>query len=154
MTKTGSIFAWCLAQTGAVVLTLLVFCVWAPWVGAHSYSEAIALYGNVVPKGCDAVTVNHGHFSCMAWGTVASNPWGFALCTLGLFPGLAFLVFTRLKGKGIFSTAGVESAREKINLVCSRVGCPEIPARHVQRLFSFALFGVALVVLFSIGIFL
>ncbi|OOG39044.1 hypothetical protein B0B52_16305 [Polaromonas sp. A23] len=141
MTRDRFVLAWSLVQIAVVAQALLLFFIWAPWLGAHSREEAIAFYGeSAIPQNCEAITVNHGQFSCLSWGTVSSNPWGFAACTVALFASLLFLVLSRIKGKGVFSAGCIEFVREKINRTCFKLGLPETSAKHVRSLISVILF--------------
>src|SRR4051794_296054 len=100
MSDRSSILIWCVAQVLAIAESLFAFFQWAPWLSARSYSDAVALYGQVpqyISLQCQAIAVNHGQFSCLPWGSVSSNPWGFALCTLLLLTGGAFVTFTKNK---------------------------------------------------------
>jgi len=135
-----STLCWSFAQTGAVVIALLLFILWAPWLGARSREEATALYGKAIPENCEAITVNHGQFSCLPWGTVSSNPWGFAACTVLLVATVLFLVLSVRRDKGLFSPEPIEATRSTVNRVGLKIGLPEFSAKHARRLISLLLF--------------
>ena len=142
---------WCVIQIGALAESLLTFFVWAPWLGAKSYEEAVALYGAVVPPNCHAVAVNHGQFSCLPWGTVSSNPWGFALCTVLLLAGFAVAAVTQRKGKGFFSEPITLAVRSKLNALRARFGFGELDTRRVRSIILAALFGVIMLTVIAIS---
>ncbi len=138
---------WCIAQVMGVMLSLYTFFVWAPWLGAHSHEQAVALYGAEKIPDCDAIAVNHGQFSCMPWGSVAENPWGFALCTVLLVSGIGFVAITRAAGKGLFSPEFGGALGSRINAVLSRFDLPEL---ELSRVRYFIHFGLALLVVASV----
>ena len=148
---------WCVAQIIVALLTLITFFIWAPWMGAISREEAVTLYGNVVPPECLAVTVNHGHFSCLSLGTVSSNPWIFALCTVVLLSGIAFLVFTQATRRGFASISfrsGIpEVAGRFINWICRSLGYSELDPKQVEKTMYLVLFALFVAVLFLLVIY-
>jgi hypothetical protein len=91
-----------------------------PWLGATSYSDAVALYGRVpshISPYCQAITVNHGQFSCLSWGAAHANPWGFSLCTLFLLAGGVFIAWAKHGGKGLFCAEAIDFLCYRINTV-------------------------------------
>ncbi|ROZ64567.1 hypothetical protein EEB15_28425 [Ramlibacter sp. WS9] len=93
-----------------------------------------------MPENCGAITVNHGQFVCLPWGTVSSNPWGFAGCTALLAATLAFLVLSVRMYKGLFSRESIEVTRLQLNSRGLKIGLPEFSAKHARRLIAFLLF--------------
>jgi hypothetical protein len=137
--KTVKMLIWCLAQYLGVMLSLLAFFVWAPWIGALSHAQAVAQYGAGKVPDCDAISVNHGQFICEPWGTTSSNPWGFALCTAIVVSGVGFVAYTRATGKGLFSTAFCEAKGSRVNAIRARFGRPDLEPSRVQSLAFFCL---------------
>lgn len=82
------------AQLVVALVTMVAFFSWAPWLAAMSREEAIERYGLPVPAEWEAVVMGHGQLSEFTWGTVSSNPWGFALCTGLVFGGAIFIIAT------------------------------------------------------------
>jgi len=83
-----------LSQLVVALTTAFAFSTWAPWLAAMPPAEALSRYKQPIPPTWRAVVMGHGQLSEFAWGTVASNPWGFTLCTTVVFGGVLFLVLT------------------------------------------------------------
>lgn len=154
MSNRSSTVIWCVAQVLATTESLFAFFQWAPWLGAKSYSGAVALYGQVpqyISPQCQAIAVNHGQFSCLPWGSISSNPWGFALCTLLLFAGGAFVTFTQYKGKGLFCAAVIDFVSYRIDAIRFYFGFGEIERKRVSSLILGSLFGSVLLTTFIVS---
>src|SRR5262245_16734566 len=96
----GTKFWWIIAQIVFSVAFMLVFFAWAPWLGAQPVSELPADVIAALPAKCPAVVVSHGNYSCFSYGTIRSNPIGFASLT-ALFAALfGTLLFIGLSGRG------------------------------------------------------
>ena len=142
---------WCLAQIFGVMVTLFTFFVWAPWLGASSHAEAVALYGAEKIPDCNAIAVNHGQFSCMSWGTTSSNPWGFAVCTAILISGIGFVAITQVTGKGLFSPQVCEAVSSRVNTIRSRFGLPDLELSRVKSLILGGLIVLVFVCVFLVS---
>ena len=112
--KWARLAPWCLAQLTGMTLSIYTFFIWAPWLGSRSHDETVALYGAAGVPDCDAIAVNHSHYFCMSWGTVSSNPWGFALCTAILISGVAFFSITQHLKKGLSSPELAEPESQRL----------------------------------------
>ena len=112
--KWARLIPWCLVQLAGMILSIYTFFIWAPWLGSRSHDETVALFGAAGVPDCDAIAVNHSHYSCMTWGTASSNPWGFALCTAILISGVAFLPITQYFKRGFFSPELAEPESQRL----------------------------------------
>jgi hypothetical protein len=98
--QVGARFWWTVAEIILAIAFLRVFFAWAPWLGAQSMAEMPADIVATMPAGCPAVTGSHGAYHCFSYGTISSNPLGFAMHTAllgGLFGGFLFI---SLSGRG------------------------------------------------------
>ena len=93
-------YRWHIAQAAAVVVAFLAFFIWAPWLAAVPLDEVPTSVAATLPANCPAAAVNHGTWSCRWHGTVKSNPWGFALCTVIFLGAVAFLNISSWTGRG------------------------------------------------------
>jgi hypothetical protein len=91
---------WSVAQVVVILCALFTFFVFAPWLGALPLAEGSPEVIASLPSGCPAFTVNHGQYHCFWYGTRSQNPIGFLLCASLLFSCWAFLIFTRITGRG------------------------------------------------------
>jgi len=94
---------WGAAQVAVAVCTFFLFFVYAPWQGALPTSDASPAVAAGLPAQCQAFTVNHGQYSCFWYGTRSQNPMGYWLCTFLFFSCAAFLIFTGLTGRGLYT---------------------------------------------------
>src|SRR5260221_6656110 len=93
-------YRWHVAQIIVLVITMLAFFTWAPWLAAVPVSEVPPSQAAALPAGCPAASMEHGTWSCRWYGTIRSNPWGFALCSAIVLGGWAFLIISALYAQG------------------------------------------------------
>jgi hypothetical protein len=93
-------------QVACAIALMLTFFAWAPWNGAQPLSEAPPEVVAALPASCPAVVVNHGHYSCYEFGTIASNPVGYAAMTALFFGLFGLFLFIGLTGRGIWDNTG------------------------------------------------
>lgn len=95
---------WALAQVLVVICIVYpAFFILAPWRAARAVSEATPAVMASLPAECPAFTVNHGQYGCFWFGTQTQNPVGYFLCTALLTACVAFVLFTGMTGRGIYS---------------------------------------------------
>ena len=91
---------WSIAQVVVSLCMLMMFLIYAPWLGALPLSDAAPGVAAGLPADCPAFTVNHGQYKCFWLGTRSQNPLGFWLCTLLYLSCGGFLYFTGRTGRG------------------------------------------------------
>jgi hypothetical protein len=92
--------AWYLSQVAAIVVAVLLFFSWIPWIASEPIAEVAPEVAAQLPINCPAVFTNHGQHSCFWPGRVRDHMGTFIALTAGLATCSGFLSFVSLTGRG------------------------------------------------------